>query len=68
LKIGDGKSTEIRICIDESAAHAEFGIDVETKNRNATGSLSRHCQKHSEDTTSRSTAQLQATVNLSNIK
>jgi len=43
------KITEIRIYIDESTAHAEFGSDGDTKNRSATGSLSRQCQKHSED-------------------
>jgi len=50
--------------IDENIAHAEFGSDGDTKNRSATGSLSRQCQKHSEDdTANRSTAQTQQTVN-----
>jgi hypothetical protein len=51
--------------IEESIAHAEFGIDGDTKNRSATGGLSRQRQKHSEDDiASRSTAQPQETVNL----
>ena len=39
------------MCIDESIAHAEFGSDDDNENRSAAGSLSRKCQKHSEDNT-----------------
>ena len=45
------KITEIRMYIEESIAHAEFGSDGDTKNPSATGSLSRRCQKHWEDDT-----------------
>jgi len=59
------KATEIGMYIDENNSHAEFGSDSDTKNRSATGSLSRQCQKLSEDdTANRSTLQTQQTVNL----